>query len=155
LNERSTASTEAVRRWFDLAVRELRASADIPAADGLLGLRASGRTGCWSAGGSSRKAHRAYRTDSLGHLGISGVHLELDPQSLQELVEPLRPAAELLGADPLEWVLAPCLRQPRACRDGAHGPQLPAGDLIQDGILPGAVVGRWLEVIWAGASRSP
>lgn len=36
----------------------------------------------------------------------SGVHLELDPQSLQELAEPLRPAAELLGADPLDWVLA-------------------------------------------------
>ena len=29
MNERSTASTEAVRRWLDLAVRELRASADI------------------------------------------------------------------------------------------------------------------------------
>ena len=36
----------------------------------------------------------------------SGVHLELDPQSLQELAEPLWPAAELLGADPLDWVLA-------------------------------------------------
>lgn len=29
MNVRSTASTEAVRRWLDLAVRELRASADI------------------------------------------------------------------------------------------------------------------------------
>lgn len=35
----------------------------------------------------------------------SGVHLELDPRALQELAEPLRPAAELLGADPLDWVL--------------------------------------------------
>ena len=35
----------------------------------------------------------------------SGADLDLDPAALRELAAPLRPAGDLLGADPLEWVL--------------------------------------------------
>jgi thiamine-monophosphate kinase len=35
----------------------------------------------------------------------SGVRLDLDPEALQQYAELLRPAAELLGVDPMHWVL--------------------------------------------------
>ncbi|WP_461171690.1 thiamine-phosphate kinase [Arthrobacter sp. Z1-9] len=43
--------------------------------------------------------------DGLRLAVASGVHLDLDPAPLRTLAEVLRPASELLGTDPMPWVL--------------------------------------------------
>jgi thiamine-monophosphate kinase len=43
--------------------------------------------------------------DGLRLAAASGVGIDLDPAPLRALAEVLRPASELLGTDPMAWVL--------------------------------------------------